>query len=185
MRKQISVLMLAAVLLLMPFFQSCGGDVYHSETETCEYTLEHMEQLEQCVDKLMEDFPHRRNYLYQIWYTPRGNNRLVSYNLEGKLGEYTASEYTDETIQQLFEDGHFTLIEIREKEISFHCNYYAATKKVSFLLRGDDPRTIYGYDPYMHYEQKGDGIMGQLPNSDNSFYYRKLAEQVYYSETRL
>ena len=51
-----------------------------------------------------------------------------------------------------------------------------------YEIPSDDVRELWAYDPHMTYSDKDGGRYGTYADSDNTFFYIRLAEGLYYCE---
>ncbi|MGN0532613.1 MAG: hypothetical protein ACI4IN_07445 [Eubacterium sp.] len=90
------------------------------------------------------------------------------------------------TLSDIFADGIIDQIQIRERSVEFSCGgdgLGANTDYYSLVYTSSsDPKDIYWYDYRMIFEEKDNGTYGKLPDSDNTFFYYKITDHLYYCE---
>ncbi|MBQ6430484.1 MAG: hypothetical protein IJJ99_01215 [Oscillospiraceae bacterium] len=86
----------------------------------------------------------------------------------------------------VFSDGVIELIQVRENTVEFSCGGAGIGSNTTYsqliYTESGVPEDIFWYDARMTYTEENGGFSGILPGSDNTVFYYKITDNLYYFE---
>lgn len=158
-----------------------------------EYAEKNMDLLRSCAESLkdliLERIPEEEQVSYVAYKVEQGSgNRQRLYDFLENKEEHIQNDYC----QSIFNDGVVDFITVHYHHggwsIEYSCGGYGLGPETGYYeiqcISSDQAVYLWGYDADMIYEKNGTGYMGTKADSDNTFFYYRITEGIYYTEAK-
>lgn len=203
--KRAVVILLLFVLLIGGVLAGMRGCAAHRHERimhrSISYAEENAQLLVACADDLLEQTPQLADHSDTGAATLMLNDDADSYRITQNSGaEMTLYNYRNET-ETIFQsaqcravfDGKtverimvMTDASQDHAVVRFSCASFGMGPSTAYYeiqyIPSDDVRELWAYDPHMTYSEKDGGQYGTYADSDNTFFYARIAEGLYYCE---
>lgn len=93
------------------------------------------------------------------------------------------SYYNNQVLYEFLSSSPITMIEVKERSVSFHCDFASVSKGIAFVP-SNRLEDIDGYYEDMSFTTYENGYLGIQEGTDNSFFYSWLKDQWCYFEVQ-
>ncbi len=185
------IVIIVGVVVMLFSLTCCASRHDRIMNVSVSYAKDNIDLLKRCAESL-------KGQLLEI-STQKELSSNLAYKIELqknnilRLFDYTANRETEienEMSQQVLNGGVIDLISVHFHKgvwsVEFSCGgcgigpnmeYYAIQ-----IITTDDPGDLWNFDNEMNFIGKDNGYWGSKTGSDNTFYYFRIAEGVYYTE---
>lgn len=174
---------LLLLTLLVLLLSGCFGAEYSASRRktAVSYARQHEETIISCSEMLLSNYAKQDDALL-ITQVDGSLFRLYSYHAE------EAEEVELPELQQLFDSGVIHCVTLRSYSVEYDVGGTGIASNTTYrelnYIPSDQIQDLFGYSDKipLEFDKATGGYGGRKPNSDNTFYYFKIRENLYYTE---
>lgn len=185
------IVIIASVVVMLFSLTCCVGRHDRIMNASVSYAKDNIDLLKDCADSLKEQLLEISNQKepdsYMAYKVELQENSIL------RLYDYTTQRETEienKLCQQVLSSNVIDLITVHFHKgvwsVEFSCGGYGFGPDTKYyaiqIITSDDPSNLWHFDDEMIFVEKDNGFWGSRSDSDNSFYYFKIADGVYYTE---
>ena len=179
--KTVKIYFLLALLVLL--LSSCFGAEYSASRRktAVSYARQHEDTIISCSEFLLRNYAKQDEAL-KITQIEGSLFRLYSYHTE------EAEELELPELQPLFDSGVIYGLTLRSYSVEYDVGGTGIASNTTYrelnYIPSDLIQDLFGYSDKipLKYDEATGGYSGRQPNSDNTFYYYKILDSLYYIE---